>query len=96
MTMQTDVRATHLNADGVIYAGRTRVRSILVNWGTGTPTNHLFLYDNASAASGVVPIEIDGNASASVYLLLPGEGVLYENGVYCDIGDARSVTVFYG
>lgn len=96
MTMQTDVRSSHLNADGVIYAGRTRVRGILVNWDNGTPATNVKFYDSPTTNAGSVVLEIDGNSSASVYMLLPGEGILFENGVYCDTGAARSLTVFYG
>ena len=94
--MQTDVKSKHLTADGVIYAGRTRVRGILVNWANGTPSTNVKFYDSPTTNAGTTVLEIDGNSSASVYMLLPSEGVLFQNGVYCDTGDARSITVFYG
>jgi hypothetical protein len=53
-------------------------------------------YDNASAASGTVRLELDSGHSGSLNVVIPGEGILFTNGIYCDIGDAESVTIFYG
>ena len=94
--MQTDVKSTNINASAAIYAGRVRLKAVFLTVANGTPTNHVKFYDNATAASGTIKVELDANSGATSYLLFPGEGVLFENGIYCNIGDARSVTAFYG
>ena len=94
--MQTDVRSKHLNASGVLYVGRTRLKTVVFTVSGGSPVDHVMFYDNASAASGVLKLELDTNHSGGLSVSIPGEGILFENGIYCDIGDASSVTVFYG
>ena len=94
--MQTDVKSTNLTASGVVFAGRARLKAVLFTVSGGTPTNHVKFYDNASAASGTVRVELDAAGGTSVYVLIPGEGVLFNNGIYCDIGDSHSMTAFYG
>jgi hypothetical protein len=96
MTMQTDVKSAHTNASAALYAGRTRLKAVLLSAATGTPIDHVMFYDNASAATGTMRLELDTSHGNVVYILIPGEGILFTNGIYCDIGDASSVTVFYG
>jgi hypothetical protein len=50
--MQTDVKATHLDASGVVYAGPTRVKGFSIS--PGGTAGEVQFYDNASAASGTV------------------------------------------
>ena len=94
--MQTDVKSTHTNANAALYAGRTRLRGVVFTVSGGSPTDHVKFYDNASTASGTVRLELDTNHSGGLSVLIPGEGILFTNGIYCDIGDASSVTIFYG
>ena len=93
--MQTDVQSAHTNADALLYTGRTRLKGVVFNVSGGSPTNHVKFYD-ATSATGSVIVELDTNHSGGLYILIPGEGVLFETGIYCDIGDANSVTIFYG
>jgi len=96
MTMQTDVKSTHTNVNAALYAGRTRLKGVLLTVSGGSPTDHVLFYDNATTATGTVRLELDTTHSNVVYVLIPGEGILFNNGIYCDIGDASSVTIFYG
>jgi hypothetical protein len=96
MAMQYDVKSAHTNANAALYAGRTRLKGVLMTVSGGSPTDHVKFYDNASAATGTVLVELDTSHASVVYVLIPGEGVLFQNGIYCDLGDATSVTVFYG
>jgi hypothetical protein len=79
-----------------LYAGRTRLKAVVFTVSGGSPTDHVKFYDNASAASGTMLLELDTNHSGGLSVLIPGEGILFTNGIYCDIGDAASVTIFYG
>lgn len=96
MTMQTDVRAAHLNTSGVGYAGRARVKGIVC---TASSTNtEVILYDDASAATGEVLMRFDSGTTVTTFqILVPGEGILAKNGIYVDLGAGGvTVTVFYG
>lgn len=94
--MQTDVKSAHTNTNAVLYTGRTRLKTVVFTVSGGSPTDHVKFYDNASAASGPMLLELDTNHSGGLTVLIPGEGILFQNGIYCDLGDASSVTVFYG
>jgi len=48
--MQTDVKAVHLDASGVGYAGRTRVRGYQV--APGGTAGEIQFYDNATTNAG--------------------------------------------
>lgn len=93
--MQTDVVSVHTNANAAMYSGRTRLKGVLFSVSGGAPVDHVKFYDAASATGSVV-LEIDTNHSGAMYILIPGEGILFRNGIYCDIGDASSVTIFVG
>ena len=94
--MQTDVKSTHLTGSGVIYVGRTRVKSIIC---LGAVTaGDVVLYDNATAASGteLIRIAVPGNSNNVVDIMLPGEGILAQDGVYASVPTAYNITVCYG
>lgn len=93
--MQYDVKAAYTNASAALVAYRTRVKgvNVVVNAAGVTPVT---LYDNATAGSGTKLIEIGANAVGANHVVIPGEGILAENGVYCSIGSAAQVTLLYG
>ncbi len=92
--MQTDVKSKYLAADGVLFAGRTRLKGLTAAVAiVGTP---LIVYDNASAASGDKVAEISTAVVGVVNVLLPGEGILAVNGLYLDINGAAGVTAYFG
>jgi hypothetical protein len=93
--MQTDVRSAHSNVSALLYAGRARLKGVLFHVSDGAPLDHLKFYD-AATATGSVILEIDSNHSGGLYIQIPGEGILFKTSIYCDIGDADSVTIFYG
>ena len=95
MGMQYDVKAAHLNADGVIFAGPTRVKGYqLAPGGTAGEIN---FYDNASAASGPIRLTLDITTNTAVISTsIPGEGIRFENGIYVDLPTSAAITVFYG
>jgi allantoicase len=94
MAMQTDVKSKYLEADGAIYAGRARLKGLTVSVSTAGAA--LIVYDNASAASGTKVVEISTAAVGTFNVLIPGQGVLAENGLYLDINGAAGVTAYYG
>jgi hypothetical protein len=164
MGMQYDVLAAHLNAPGVVYLGRTRLKAILtvgsttagiVNlWdstvaakaGTYSRTGNVvtvtvtahglanggafgFAANDGAASSGNFTVASVANANAftftdlfntgsttgncgvntrflmafdtannqaETYMLLPGEGILANNGIVFGGANQTSLTVFYG
>ena len=164
MGMQYDVLAAHLNAAGVAYLGRTRLKGLLTvgstsagivniwdsttaakagtysrtgNTVTVTVTAHGlangqafgFAANDGAASSGNFTVASVANANAftftdlfntgsttgncgvntrwmmsfdtannqaETYLLLPGEGILAQNGIVLGMSNQTSMTVFYG
>jgi len=164
MGMQYDVKSAHLNASGIAYIGRTRLKGLLTvgsatagvvnlwdstatalggtysrtgNVVTVTVTSHGLAngqafgfaastgnassgnftvtsvanvnaftftdYLNTGSTSGNCGINTrwlmsfnTANNSAETYLLLPGEGILADNGISVGLANQTSMTVFYG
>jgi hypothetical protein len=94
MSMQTDVKAKYLAGDGIIYAGRTRLKGLTV--AVATAGAALIIYDNASAGSGDKVIEVSTAIAGSFSVLIPDQGILAQNGLYLDINGAAGVTAYYG
>jgi hypothetical protein len=98
MAMQTDVQSAHLSAAGSYYAGRTRLRGIVV---TPKATTAATFEIRDGGASGAVLYTMDipslGTPN-SFYILVPGEGILASNGLYLtlSVGSVTGITVFYG
>ena len=101
MAMQTDVQASvPITADGQFTdqaannLGRTRVKSIYIVPG-GSAGSVVF---KDGGASGTTRMTINTVASATqpTYVLVPGQGVLFETNVYADVTNIGSVTIFYG
>ena len=95
MTMQTDVRSQHVTASGnVAGLGRARFKSISYR-GNGTDG---YVRLRNGGASGTILCELDVGTSDSftIYVLLPGEGILFPNGIYIELSNVSAATVFYG
>ena len=95
MAMQYDVKSAFVSGDGAMVAYPTRIKGAYVSVTTGG-ANPVIFYDNASAASGTVLLKLGVTAAGAHTVVIPGEGILAVNGVFCDTGDAATVTVFYG
>lgn len=93
---QTDVKAAHLDASGVAFAGRTRVRGYSIV-PTGGVAGEIQFYDNATTNSGQIPLTLQTTTSTVVFSgTIPGEGVLFQNGVYVVLPATTTITIFYG
>ena len=91
--MQTDVKAVSLTESGTAFAGRTRVRGIVIS--DTTTAGQLILRDGG--VTGTIKFQLDTpNAAFVSNILIPGEGILFETDVYAEIDDLSSVVVFYG
>ena len=102
MAMQTNVLASQARTDdGVLnnYAGnaigRTRIKAIYIV-PSGTAGSVVFKDGSTSGGTTKMTINTVASATQPTYVLLPGEGVLFDNGIYVDVTSIGSVMVFYG
>jgi hypothetical protein len=96
MGMQTDVKAKHLNASGMVFADRARIKGFSI---CATASSNGTLLLRNGGASGAIAIEIDIPSNSnpnSFYVSVPGEGVLCTTNIYASLTNIASVTVFYG
>jgi len=93
--MQTDVKAAHLDASGVIFAGPTRVKGFSIS--PGGTAGEVQFYDNASAASGTIRLTLNISTNQALdSLAIPGEGIRFDVGVYVSLPANSHLTVYYG
>ena len=93
--MQTDVKSTHLDASGVIFAGPTRVKGYSIS--PGGTAGEVTFYDNASAGSGTIRLILNVSTNQALdSLAIPGEGIKFDNGVYVSMPANAHLTVYYG
>jgi hypothetical protein len=93
---QTDVKSTHLNSSGSVFAGRARIKGIAI-CATASTTGVLVLRDGGSGGAVAIELDIPSNSNPnSFYVSVPGEGVLCATNIYASITGLASVTVFYG
>jgi hypothetical protein len=92
--MQTDVKASHVEATGTMVTGRTRVKGYQCLSG-GTAGDIEF---RDGGATGPIKLEfnIPANTNNPFANLIPGEGILFETSVHVTLPTNAKVTVFYG
>jgi hypothetical protein len=96
MTMQFDVKSTHLNASGTIFAQPARIKGFSI-CATASSAGTLQLKDGGSSGTVMVEIDIPSNSNPnSFYVLVPGDGVRCYTNIYATLTNIASVTVFYG
>lgn len=104
MSMQTDVKSVHSSAGTAgtavkLYTGRCRVKSVVIASGVGSGT--VTISDGTTAANTVVGVDrliLDTGANSNVTnTLLPGEGILFDNGFWYTPGTVvpLGITVIY-
>ena len=95
MAVQTDVRSQHITASSNINGlNRNRLKSLSYR-GNGTDG---FVKFRDGGGSGTILCELDVGTSDTftIYVLLPGEGILFPNGIYAELSNVNAATVFYG
>lgn len=97
MSMQYDVKSAHTGGtqtNQALITGRVRIKSVIITGGAGAGMARFL-----DASGGNVLLELDtGSNSNMTNVLLPGEGILFPNGVwYTSVSVAPlGVTVIYG
>lgn len=94
MGMQTDILSTHLTASGTVSANRNRLKAVSYR-GNGLDGSLIF---KNGGASGTTLLELDVGTSDSftTYVILPGEGILFQNNIYAALTNVSAITAFYG
>ena len=92
MSMQTDVKsaACAAGAATAVTGNRTRLKALTISHttsGTVSATNGVSVTLFSFTAPAVV---------GSVHIIIPGEGILAETGIYVTNGTGTAATVFYG
>jgi len=93
--MQTDVKAAHIDASGVIYAAPTRVKGFSIS--PGGTAGEVQFYDNATTNSGTIRLTLNVSTNQALdSLAIPGEGIRFDVGVYVSMPANTHLTVYYG
>jgi hypothetical protein len=100
--MQTDVLASAVRTtDGVMNdqagnrIGRCRVKGIYIVPAAGAGSVVFRDGTTVSGASKITINTITGSTSTN-WILMPGEGLLFQTGIFADLTDVASVMVIYG
>ena len=97
MSMQTDVKSVHTGGaqtNQALISGRVRIKAVVLTGGVGTGAAKFL-----DASGGTVLLELDtGTNSNTSNVILPGEGILFPNGVWYTATSVVpiGVTVVYG
>lgn len=95
--MQTDVRSVHTGGtqtNQALISGRCRIKGVAITGGAGAGAGKFL-----DASGGNVLLELDTGANSNMTnVLLPGEGILFPNGVWYTSASVAptGITVFYG
>jgi hypothetical protein len=100
MSYKSDVKPVTLSANGIFFAGRTRLRGFLAQpttpGSTGVASINTLVSGattSATTTSGYyIPIIVGASGSENVYI--PEDGVLYENGIGATSITNMTLTVF--
>lgn len=96
--MQTDVLSSHLSAAGSYYAGRTRLKGMIITPKASTVAT-FEIRDGSASGTVLFTMDIPSLGTPnSFYILVPGEGILASTGLYLtvSVGSVTGITVFYG
>lgn len=102
MAMQTDVKSTKpLESTGVFktqsdanMAFRTRIKGIYAI--CGASAGSVVITDGQSGSTLLTLNTPTATNAGSIYMLVPDQGILAENGLYGTVTNTASITVFYG
>ena len=99
--MQTDVLASvpitssgQFTDQATTALARCRVKSIYIV--PSATAGSLVLRDGGSSGTVKATINTVASASQPTYMLLPGEGLVFQTAVYGAVTNLGSATVFYG
>ena len=102
MAMQTDVKSTKpLESTGVFktqtdanVSFRTRIKGIYAV--CGASAGSVVITDGQSGSTLLTLTTPTATNAGSIYMLVPDQGILAENGLYGTVTNTASITIFYG
>jgi hypothetical protein len=96
MGFQYDVKSTAIAAaqtDAAVFAGGARIKGMVI----GVPTaGGTLVIKNGSAGTTVFSLAIPSSSGGASTVVIPGDGIRCENGIYVTTPANMTVTVFYG
>lgn len=96
MGFQFDVKATTLTSTGALGIGQPRARIKAVYYVAGT-AGSISLKDGGSGGTERLLLDTAAStAGGSTYILIPGDGIVFNDDPYLTLSGASSVTFFYG
>lgn len=94
MSMQTDVKASHVEATGTMVSGRVRVKGYQCL--SGGTAGDIILRDGGASGTIRLQFNIPANTNNPFANLIPGEGILFTTNVHVTLPTSAKITVFYG
>jgi hypothetical protein len=95
MGMQTDVKSQHITASGNI-AGLSRTRFKSLSYRGNGADGYVRLRNGSVSGTIFCELDVGTSDTFTIYVLLPGEGILFPDGIYIELSNVNAVTVFYG
>ena len=94
MSMQTDVKSSHVEATGTMVSGRVRVKGYQCL--SGGTAGDIILRDGG--ASGTIRLQFNISATPlnPLSFSIPGEGIVFYTDVHVTLPAGAKITVFYG
>ena len=92
--MQTDVKASHLEATGTAVSGRTRIKGY--QFLTGGTAGDITFRDGGSGGPILIEFNIAVSPTNPLSFTIPGEGVLFSTNVHITLPTDAKITIFYG
>jgi hypothetical protein len=92
--MQTDVKSGTAAAgtSTAVTTFRARIKAIALTYTTSAGAITIYDGNGGATLMSFTPAA----AAGSLYMLLPGEGILAQNSIYVTNGTGTTATVFYG
>lgn len=94
MGMQYDVKSSHRETTGSMVSGRVRLKGYQCLSG-GTAGDIVFT-DGTSGGTERLRFNVPNNTNNPFANLIPGEGILFDDGIYVTVPTGAKVTIFYG
>jgi hypothetical protein len=94
MSMQYDVKSAHRETTGSMVSGRVRLKGYQCLSG-GTAGDIVFT-DGTAGGAERLRFNVPNNTNNPFANLIPGEGILFEDGVFVTVPTGAKVTIFYG
>ena len=99
--MQTDVLASipittsgQFTDQGTTNRARCRVKAIYIV--PSATAGSLILRDGGSSSTIKITVNTVASASQPTYMLMPGEGLVFQTAVYGTVSNLGSATIIYG